>query len=89
MTDVTPSMTITVRYFAAARDAAGVDSGLLHLKSGATLEDAIRELCGQSGKMLPVLQKCSFLCDGVAVRARTTVLRPHQILDVLPPFAGG
>lgn len=89
MTDVTPSMTITVRYFAAARDAAGVDSDLLYLKSGATLEDAIRELRGQSDKMILVLQKCSFLCDGVAVRDRTAVLRPHQILDVLPPFAGG
>jgi molybdopterin synthase sulfur carrier subunit len=89
MTDVTPSISVTVRYFAAARDAAGVDSDVLHLKSGATLEDAICELCGQSDKMTLVLQKCSFLCDGVAVRDRTTVLRPHQILDVLPPFAGG
>ncbi|MCW1957895.1 MAG: MoaD/ThiS family protein [Mycobacterium sp.] len=89
MTDVTPAMTITVRYFAAARDAAGADSSVLHLKNGATIDDAIRELCGQSDKMILVLQKCSFLSDGVAVRDRGTVLRPHQTLDVLPPFAGG
>lgn len=89
MTDVTPAVTITVRYFAAAREAAGVDSSALTLKTGATVDDAIEELCGQSDKMILVLQKCSFLCDGVAVRDRTTVLRPHQTLDVLPPFSGG
>ena len=89
MTDVTPAVTITVRYFAAARDAAGVDSNALTLKTGATVDDAINEICGQSDKMILVLQKCSFLCDGVAVRDRTTVLQPHQTLDVLPPFSGG
>lgn len=89
MTDITPAMAVTVRYFAAAREAAGADSSELRLENGATVDDAIRELCGQSDKMALVLQKCSFLCDGVAVRDRSTVLRPHQTLDVLPPFAGG
>lgn len=89
MTEVTPAMDITIRYFAAARDAAGADAGTLTLPTGATVDDAIRELCGQSDKMALVLRKCSFLCDGVAVRDRATVLRPHQTLDVLPPFSGG
>ena len=39
--------------------------------------------------MALVLQKCSYLCDGVAVRDRAIVLRAHQNIDVLPPFAGG
>ena len=93
MTEITPAITpavlVTVRFFAAARAAADADTGVLTLKSGATVDDAIRELCGQSDKMALALQKCSYLCDGVAVRDRTTVLRPHQTLDVLPPFAGG
>lgn len=89
MTDVTPGVAVTVRFFAAARAAAGADSAVVTLKAGATVDDAIRELCGQSDKMTLVLQKCSYLCDGVAVRDRTTVLRPDQTLDVLPPFAGG
>lgn len=89
MTHITPALAVTVRYFAAASEAAGADSSVLHLENGATVDDAIRELCGQSDKMALVLQKCSFLCDGVAVRDRSTVLRPHQTLDVLPPFAGG
>ncbi len=89
MTDVTSTMAITVRYFAAARDEAGADSTVVTLQTGATVDDLLRELCGQSDKMILLLQKCSFLCDGVAVRDRTTVLRAHQTLDVLPPFAGG
>lgn len=80
---------ITVRFFAAAQAAAGTDTGVLRLRPGATVADAVRELCGQSDKLALVLQKCSFLCDGVAVRDRTAVLHAHQTLDVLPPFAGG
>jgi len=80
---------ITVRLFAAARDAAGADTLTLGLPPGSTLDDAIRELCGQSDKMRLVLQKCSYLCDGIAVRDRLAVLHPGQTLDVLPPFAGG
>jgi molybdopterin synthase sulfur carrier subunit len=89
MTDVTPGIPITVRFFAAACDAAGADSAVLTLENGATVGDAIRELCGQSENLALVLQKCSFLRDGVAVRDHGTVLHPHQTLDVLPPFAGG
>lgn len=89
MTDVTTIIPVTVRFFAAARDAAGTEIGRLTLQPGATVADAITELCGQSDRMAFVLQKCSYLCDGVAVRDRATVLEPHQTLDVLPPFAGG
>ena len=89
MTEITSGVPLTVRFFAAARDAAGSDTGSLTLKPGATVADAIGELSGQSDEMALVLQKCSFLCDGVAVRDHATVLREHQTLDVLPPFAGG
>lgn len=92
MTDVTAgraTIPLTVRFFAAARDAAGVDTAVLTLDAGATVDDAICELSGQSDKMALVVHKCSFLVDGVAVRDRATVLCAHQTLDVLPPFAGG
>ena len=89
MTDVTPKVPVAVRFFAAASAAAGADSATLTLESGATVNDAISELCGQSDSLALMLQKCSFLCDGVAVRDRASVLRPHQTLDVLPPFSGG
>ena len=89
MTDVTPTVPVTVRFFAAASAAAGTESDVLTLRPGATVGDAVRELCGQSDELALVLQKCSYLCDGVAVRDQTAVLMPHQTLDVLPPFAGG
>ncbi len=89
MTEITTPIPVTVRFFAAARDAAGKDTDVLRVPIGSTIDHAICELSGQSDKMALVLQKCSFLCDGVAVRDPGTVLHAHQTLDVLPPFAGG
>lgn len=89
MTDVTGRIPVAVRFFAAAREAAGTEHTELMVRSGETVSDIIRELSGQSDSLALVLQKCSFLCDGFAVRDQDTVLRAHQTLDVLPPFAGG
>jgi molybdopterin synthase sulfur carrier subunit len=89
MTDVTIAVPVTVRFFAAAQHVAGTHAVELLLGPGATIADAIAELCGQSDEMALVLQKCSYLCDGIAVRDPSVSLRPHQTLDVLPPFAGG
>ncbi len=89
MTEITTGIAVTVRFFAAARDAAGADTRTLTQPAGATVADAIGELCGQSGELALVLQKCSYLCDGIAVRDLATVLQAGQTLDVLPPFAGG
>ena len=89
MTEITTGIAVTVRFFAAARDAAGADARTLALPTGAAVADAVSELCGQSDELALVLQKCSYLCDGVAVRDRGTVLQDRQTLDVLPPFAGG
>jgi len=89
MTEVTTLFRLNVRFFAAAGAAAGSETAVLELQPGATVDDALQKLCGQSEELALVLQKCSFLCDGIAVRDRTTVLHAHQTLDVLPPFAGG
>lgn len=89
MTDITSGIPVTVRFFAAAAAAAGRDRVELTLPPGSSVDDAISKLSGQSDKMALVMQKCSYLCDGVAVRDRAVVLRNHQTLDVLPPFAGG
>ena len=89
MTDVTTTVRLNVRFFAAAAAAAGSETAVLDLHPGVTVDDALRKLSGQSEELALVLQKCSYLCDGVAVRDRATVLQSHQTLDVLPPFAGG
>ena len=80
---------VTVRFFAAARAAAGTDTDELTLKAGATVADVVSELCCRSDELARVLQRCSYLCDGVAVRNKATSLRSGQTVDVLPPFAGG
>jgi sulfur-carrier protein len=81
---------VTVRYFAAARAAAGVSSENVDIGEDATVADALEAIATQHGEGLgKVLAACSFLVDSVAVRDRTTPLRPGAELDVLPPFAGG
>ena len=81
---------VTVRYFAAARAAAGVPSENVDVGDGATIGDALDTIAARHGEPLAkVLSACSFLLDSVAVRDRATPLPPAAELDVLPPFAGG
>jgi molybdopterin converting factor small subunit len=80
---------ITVRYFAAARAAAGSDSEQLTVRSGATVAELVDGLGGRSRALARVLVRCSFLCDGVAVRDQAQLLQAGNTIDVLPPFAGG
>lgn len=80
---------LTVRFFAAAQAAAGTESDVIDLKTGATVDDVVRELSNRSAQLARVLRSCSYLCDGVAVRDCNIELQPGQTLDVLPPFAGG
>jgi sulfur-carrier protein len=81
--------TITVRYFAAARAAAGSDSEELTVRPGATVAELVDGLGGRSQELARVLVRCSFLCDGVAVRNQAQPLQAGSTIDVLPPFAGG
>ena len=80
---------VTVRFFAAARDAAGVDETEIRLPEGATLADLTAVLAVREGPLGQVLRKCSYLRDGFAVRDPAIELRSGQTIDVLPPFAGG
>lgn len=81
---------VTVRYFAAARAAAGLPSESVDTADGATVADALEAIAARHGEGLTrVLASCSFLLDSVAVRDRATPLPPAAELDVLPPFAGG
>jgi sulfur-carrier protein len=83
------TVAITVRYFAAARAAAGSDSEQLTVRSGATVGELVDGLGGRNQKLASVLLRCSFLCDGLAVRDQTQLLHAGNTIDVLPPFAGG
>ena len=80
--------TVTVRYFAAARAAAGVETEPLEVFG--TVDDAIRAIRARHGAELGrVLDRCSFLLDEVAVRDRSVAVPGGATIDVLPPFAGG
>ncbi|TPG35597.1 MoaD/ThiS family protein [Mycolicibacterium hodleri] len=80
---------VTVRYFAAARAAAGVDGETVSVAPGATVADLLHTLRTRGEKLSSVLDRCSYLCDGIAVRDVRKALETNQTVDVLPPFAGG
>jgi len=80
---------VTVRYFAAARAAAGTGTEMIDLPAGATLANLVAMLQSRDAGLATVLGRCSYLCDGVAVRDRDMTLNAAQTIDVLPPFAGG
>jgi sulfur-carrier protein len=80
---------VTVRYFAAARSAAGAEAQTLVLGPGATVSDLVAVLGHGNTRLAKVLERCSYLCDEVAVRDTSMTLRSGQTIDVLPPFAGG
>jgi sulfur-carrier protein len=82
--------TVKVRYYAAARAAAGVESEPVVVPVGATVEILLKTVRAAHGDDLArVLDRCSFLLDEVAVRDRELALHDGAVVDVLPPFAGG
>jgi len=83
-------MRVTVRYFAAARAAAGVESESVDVPPGATVDILLKTVRASHGDALGrVLDRCSFLLDEIAVRDRDVPLHDGAQVDVLPPFAGG
>jgi len=79
--------TIIVRYFAAARAAAGTDGEKVEAATLETLVARLGQLHGQ--RLATVLGACSFLVDAVAWHDRDAALPADAMVDVLPPFAGG
>ncbi|MFX4273790.1 MoaD/ThiS family protein [Propionibacteriaceae bacterium Y1685] len=87
--------TILIRYWAAARSAAGVESESVEADScRAALDQVLAARAvspGGSRELERVLGASSFLVDGTA-RRRADLARPvadQATLEVLPPFAGG
>ncbi len=79
---------ISVRYFAAAADAAGCTKETLDLPTDAPLGQVKTALVAKYGAdMERVLSVAAFLVDSELTRDLTRTAG-HQV-DVLPPFAGG
>ncbi|NDJ88250.1 MoaD/ThiS family protein [Mycolicibacter kumamotonensis] len=88
-TDSTTAVAVNVRYFAAARAAAGVEAETVRVPSGAGVAELADTLAQGNERLATVLGRCSYLRDGVAVRDHSAALQPGETIDVLPPFAGG
>ncbi len=76
---------MTVRYWAAARAAAGVDAEEL---LGSTVGEVVAAAVAAHPELGRVASVATFLLDGRAAD-RDAALTPGAALEVLPPFAGG
>ncbi len=96
---------VTVRYWAAAKHAAGVAeekvsaetlsdvlTAVVASRRSESLEPAGATAGAGAGGLQAVLERSSFLVDGDPVGARApdaVALREAAVIEVLPPFAGG
>jgi sulfur-carrier protein len=82
---------VTIRYWAAAKDAAGVPEQHLTADTlAAALAAAVA--ANRKAQLSAVLARSSFLVDGSPVGRRATesiLLVDGNVIEVLPPFAGG
>jgi sulfur-carrier protein len=82
---------VTVRYWAAAKDAAGVSEQRVTADTLAAVLAAVTA-SEDRARLRAVIARSSFLIDGAPVgrRAADTVeVRDGNVIEVLPPFAGG
>jgi sulfur-carrier protein len=89
---------VTLRYWAAAKEAAGIAEETV---TAGTLAEALAaarghaghgERAGQDSRLRAILARSSFLIDGMPAGTRapeSVVLGDAAVIEVLPPFAGG
>lgn len=92
------SNSVTVRFFAAAAEAAGVQEASVPLGAESvaleeflqTLPEAMLPIVGSDGQDLAtVCRHSSFLVNAVHAKPQRVALTAGDTLDILPPFAGG
>jgi sulfur-carrier protein len=76
---------VTIRYFAAARSAAGESSATAEAGS---IRELVSTVSADRPELARVLSICTFLLNGERANA-STPLTPGAQVDALPPFAGG
>jgi molybdopterin converting factor small subunit len=89
---------VTLRYWAAAKDAAGIAEETI---TAGTLAEALAAArgqaapgghAGQDSRLRAILARSSFLIDGMPAGTRAPdeiMLSDAAVIEVLPPFAGG
>ncbi len=81
-----------MRYFAAAKAAAGRAEERFELEGGSTLGrllDRVEAALPDAGRGREVIARCSVLRNGEAAPGGGTRLQHGDVVDLLPPFAGG
>jgi len=84
--DGTDGRAVTVRYWAAARAAAGVECDVV--TGCATVGAALSAVTTLRPALTPVTAVSSLLLDGRAA-SREDAMPDGAVVEVLPPFAGG
>jgi len=92
--DRVPASVVTIRYWAAARAAAGVDVEEVAVSGEVTLDTVLAEARRRHDdrRFRDVLSTCSVLVGERPVGAHDparVVVRPGETVELLPPFAGG
>jgi sulfur-carrier protein len=88
---------VTLRYWAAAKDAAGVAEDKVEAHTLAEALAAGLAAAGDrpgeaAGRLRQVMARSSFLIDGQPAGVRpheSVMLAADSVIEVLPPFAGG
>ena len=83
---------VTIQYWAAAKEAAGVDTEEVEAGTLAEALEVIVARRGDRGRLRSVLARSSFLVDGTSAGrsvAADLVLQDAAVVEVLPQFAGG
>ena len=83
---------VTIRYWAAAKEAAGVQEESVEALTLSDLLNTVVASRKPDGRLADVLARSSFLvnADPVGRAARQSILLDDgAVVEVLPPFAGG
>lgn len=83
---------VTIRYWAAAKDAAGTAEEHVDAETLADVLDVARGRHAGDSRFAAVLARSSFLVDGAQAgrHAAESVIMPDKaVIEVLPAFAGG
>ncbi|WP_224278981.1 MoaD/ThiS family protein [Nocardioides lacusdianchii] len=86
--------TVTVRYWAGARAAAGTAEDVFEVEGEVTLAALVRRVLERhpDDRMARTVGVCSVLVGDRPVRSQDpaeVVVRPGAVVELLPPFAGG
>lgn len=86
--------TVTVRYWAGARAAAGTAEDVFETTGELTLAEVVERVLERhpGEQMARTVGVCSVLLGEQPVRSQdpaTVVVRPGAVVELLPPFAGG